>query len=332
MKFSKIAEKLKELKWYNLLLVMLSGIINGTGVALFLIPATIIDGGFSGTSFILNKVTGVHVSIFIVSINLPFFIFAYKRQGLKFICYSLIAIGFYSLTTFLYQSVFKISNFFYENLSNDIILLVLFGGLISGVGSGLAIRSGGAMDGLDCLAVVFAKKIGLSVGQFEMIYNAIQYIIACVLLKDLSVGLYSIVAYAIGLKAVDFVIEGLSRAKACFIVTNKSEEMAEVISKEMRRGVTLIPAKGYYSQTDMNMIYCVVNRFEIGKLKKLVDQVDKRAFVSINDVGEVLGSMKRNKTPDKKDIQTAFIAADKAFEQPIEPINEEKFDGTDNKE
>lgn len=309
-RFRAIGEELKQLRLYNILLVMISGIINATGVALFLIPASIIDGGFSGTSFILNQVTGWHVSIFIAVINFPFFIFAYKNQGARFIVYSLLAIGFYSLTTYLYQTVFKIDQFFYEQLKNDVILCVLFGGLISGIGSGLAIRMGGAMDGLDCLAVAFSKRIGLTVGQFEMIYNALQYLLACVILNDVRVGLYSIVSYAVGLKAVDFVIEGLSRSKACFIITNKSEAMAEVISKEMRRGITLVPSKGYYSQTNINMLYVVVNRFEIGKLKKLVSDIDPRAFMTITEVGEVVGNMKKNALPSEGDIAKAFAAAD----------------------
>lgn len=303
-------KELKQLKWYNLIASLVAGIINATGVALFLIPAKIIDGGFSGTSFIINQVSHLPVSIFIVILNVPFFLFGVKKQGINFFVYSLLAIGMYSLATFLYQSVFNVSEYLFNNMGGDMLLCALFGGLLSGVGSGLAIRSGGAMDGIDTLATLFAKKIGITVGQFEMIYNAIQYIIACVLLGDIRIGLYSIVSYTIGLKAVDFVIEGLSRAKACFIVTTKSEEMAEAISQEMRRGITLISSTGYYSKNKLNMLYCVVNRFEIGKLKKIVAEIDSRAFVTINDVGEVVGNMKKNSIPQETEVTRMISEVD----------------------
>ncbi len=306
----KILGELKQLKWYNLIASFVAGIINATGVALFLIPGRIIDGGFSGTSYILSQVTNLPLSLFIVIINIPFFIFGIKKQGINFLIYSIFAIGMYSLTTYLYQSVFKISDYIYTHIKEDLLLCSLFGGLLSGVGSGLAIRSGGAMDGIDTLATVFSKKIGITVGQFEMIYNAIQYIIACIVFGDIRIGLYSIISYSIGLKAVDFVIEGLSRAKACFIVTTKSEEMADAISQEMRRGITLISSTGYYSKNKLNMLYCVVNRFEIGKLKKIVAEIDCRAFVTINDVGEVVGNMKKNSYPSEAEVTKIFSEVD----------------------
>ena len=303
-------QELKQLKWYNLIASLVAGIINATGVALFLIPARIIDGGFSGSSYIINQLSHLPVSIFIIVLNVPFFLFGIKKQGINFSIYSLLAIGMYSLATYLYQSVFNVSEFIFKNIGGDMLLCSLFGGLLSGVGSGLAIRSGGAMDGIDTLATIFAKKIGITVGQFEMIYNAIQYILACILLGDIKIGLYSIVSYTVGLKAVDFVIEGLSRAKACFIVTTKSEEMAEAISQEMRRGITLISSTGYYSKNKLNMLYCVVNRFEIGKLKKIVAQIDNRAFVTINDVGEVVGNMKKNSLPSEAEVTRIISEVD----------------------
>ncbi len=287
-------------------MLVVAGIVNAAGVALFLIPSSILDGGFSGTAILLNRVTGLYVSIFIVAINLPFFVFGAKKLGWTFIVSSLIAVMTYALTAYVFISVFKISDAVYALTNNDIFLCAIFGGLISGIGSGLTIRSGGAMDGVEVMAVLFSKKLGITVGQFVMIYNVIIYVIACIVLKDLRIGLYSIVTYTIGLRAVDFVVEGFDKGKACIVITQKGEELAQKISSELGRGITLLDSRGYYSNECRTMLYCVVNRFEIGRLKTLVASVDSSAFVTISDISEVVGktdvsfSNKIMKNPKKR--------------------------------
>lgn len=279
---------------FNFLMLTIAGIINATGVTLFLTPVSLYDGGISGTSFLLSQLAGVPLSVFLIALNLPFFIFGFKKMGVKFVVYSLYAIGVYSLFSYLYQYVFGIN---FEGgsplVGHEMILCAIFGGIVSGIGSGLTIRSGGAIDGIEVAAVVIAKKIGLTVGTFVMIYNAIVYILAGALMHNWVLSLYSIVSYAVGLKAVDFVVDGLDRAKAAFIITDKCQDVADALSKEFRRGITVMKAKGHYSQTDKTVIYCVVNRFEVGKLKAIVGAIDTRAFVAISDVSDSLGSSVR---------------------------------------
>lgn len=279
---------------FNFLMLTIAGIVNATGVTLFLTPVSLYDGGISGTSFLLSQIVGVPLSVFLIALNLPFFIFGFKKMGVRFVVYSLYAIGVYSLFSYLYQYVFGIN---FEGgsplVGREMILCAVFGGIVSGIGSGLTIRSGGAIDGIEVAAVVFAKKIGLTVGTFVMIYNAIVYIVAGALMHNWVLSLYSIVSYAVGLKAVDFVVDGLDRAKSAIIITDKSEELADALSKEFRRGITVMKAKGHYSQTEKMVIYCVVNRFEVGKLKAIVGAIDTRAFVAISDVSDSLGSSVR---------------------------------------
>lgn len=279
---------------FNFLMLTIAGIVNATGVTLFLTPVSLYDGGISGTSFLLSQIAGVPLSLFLIALNLPFFIFGFKKMGVRFVVYSLYAIGVYSLFSYLYQYVFGINFEFGSPLvGREMILCAVFGGIVSGIGSGLTIRSGGTIDGIEVAAVVFAKKIGLTVGTFVMIYNAIVYIVAGALMHNWVLSLYSIVSYAVGLKAVDFVVDGLDRAKSAIIITDKSEELADALSKEFRRGITVMKAKGHYSQTDKTVIYCVVNRFEVGKLKAIVGAIDTRAFVAISDVSDSLGSSVR---------------------------------------
>lgn len=286
----KIKNDFNTVKWWQFPMLIVAGIVNATGVALFLLPSGVLDGGLSGTAILLSKITPLHVSLFLVILNVPFFLFAIFKQGPAIAACSLVAILSYSGMTWVFQTGLGLTAKMWELVGQDVFLCSIFGGIISGLGSGLTIRFGGAMDGVEVMAVLFAKKIGVTVGQFVMIYNIVIYTLACFLLGNFSVGLYSIVTYAIGLKAVDFVVDGFDKGKACIIITQKGDEMASVICREMGRGITLLDSKGFYSKETKTMMYCVVNRFEIGRLKKLVNQVDDTAFVTISEVSEVMGT------------------------------------------
>ncbi len=279
----------------NILFLTLAGIVNATGVTLFLVPWRLLDGGLSGTSFLIGQLTKIPLAVWLVLLNFPFFLFAWKKMGKSTVLYSLYAIAVYSMTTYLFQSVFqlcgedKMTSPFVKK-EYDIILASIFGGLISGIGSGLTIRFGGAMDGVEVMGVMFAKRVGLTVGQFVMTYNAVLYVIAGFLFKDFQVPLYSIVAYACGLKAVDFIVDGLDKGKAAFIITDHPEEVGKAISAAMGRGITMLDAHGFYSKAKKGLLYCVVNRFEIGSLKRIISQIDSAAFVSVSEVSDMLGS------------------------------------------
>lgn len=159
---------------------------------------------------------------------------------------------------------------------DDLLLCALFGGMISGIGSGLSIRYGGAMDGIEVIAVIFAKRIGITVGTFVMGYNVILYLASGVILKSWILPLYSIVTYAAALKTIDFIVEGIDRSKAALIVTNKPDIICEKLSDEFECGITLMDAKGYYSNSDKTVIYIIVNRFQITKLRTMIHRLDKK--------------------------------------------------------
>ncbi|MEG2541312.1 MAG: YitT family protein, partial [Clostridia bacterium] len=288
-KANKFLKKLALSPW-NFVMLILAGAINATGVILLLYPAHVIDGGISGLSQFIATQTGLHISIFLICLNVPLFFLGFRKMGIKFIIYSLTSICMYSLMSYLYQRVFFIGNAIYELVHSDMLLCSIFGGVISGLGSGLTIRYGGAIDGVEVMAVMYAKKVGLSVGQFVMVFNMIVYVVASIIIKDLRVGCYSIVAYALGLQVVDFVVDGFDKGKACTIITKNADILATAISKELGRGITVIDSKGFYSHEENTMLYCVVNRFEIIKLKSLINSIDPKAFVAINDISEVLGN------------------------------------------
>lgn len=279
---------LKHLKLKNFLLLTFAGLINAFGITVFLYPVKLYDSGISGTSMLLAQVTELPLSLFLLLLNIPLFIFGYRRQGLQFTIYSIFAVAVYSLGAWLITDILPIDVSMASPLAGkDLLLCAIFGGLISGLGSGMTIRFGGAIDGIEVLAVVFAKKLGLTVGTFVMIYNVILYIICGISLQSWILPLYSIVTYAAALKTIDFIVEGIDRAKSATIITTNPDEICKVLSENFKTGMTRIMAKGGYSGQDKTMIYFVLNRFQITRMKTLVHEVDPRAYITISEVADI---------------------------------------------
>jgi uncharacterized membrane-anchored protein YitT (DUF2179 family) len=215
--------------------------------------------------------------------------FGLKKQGVLFTVYSLYAIVIYSLVSFMILHVLPIDvNFVSPLAGSDLLLCAVFGGLISGIGSGLTIRFGGAIDGIDVLSVVFAKKIGASIGSFVMIFNAILYIACGIVIQSWILPLYSIVTYFIGSKTVDYVVEGFDRSTCAMIVTDKANEISEALSIHFKASGTIVNAIGGYSKDEKQIIYFIVNHFQINKLKTVVTAIDDKAFVSLQDVSDIV--------------------------------------------
>ena len=293
VKVTKPLDGFRELKPLNFLFLTLAGIINACGVVLFLFPVKLYDSGISGLSMLLDQVTPPYLvlSLFLLVLNLPIFLFGLKKQGVAFTVYSLYTIGVYSLTSFLIMHVLPIDVDFVSPLAGtDLLLCAVFGGLISGVGSGLTIRFGGAIDGIDVLSVVFAKKIGISIGTFVMIFNAILYVICGIVIQSWILPLYSIVTYFVGSKTVDFIVEGLNKSVCAMIVTNKARDISKALSDSFKSGGTIVDAVGGYSKERKQILYFVVNRFQIARLKKVVSETDPEAFVSLQDVSGIVKS------------------------------------------
>lgn len=278
------------LTWKNFLLLTIAGTINAIGVTLFLYPVNLYDSGISGTSMLLAQITPewMTLSVFLVLINFPLFFFGFKRQGATFTIYSLYAVAIYSLASSVLIDLFSIDVTMSSPLaSTDLLLCAVFGGLISGVGSGMTIRYGGAIDGVEVMAVIFAKKIGVTVGTFVMGYNVILYVISGILLKSWTLPLYSIIAYAAAIKTVDFIIEGIDRSKAAMIITTRPDEISAALSERFECGTTRIEAKGGFSNTSKTVIYFVVNRFQIGRMKDIVHELDPSAYITISEVADI---------------------------------------------
>ena len=279
---------LKGIKLKNFLMLTIAGIINAIGVTIFISPVNLYDSGISGTSILLSQQTGLTMSIFLVLLNIPIFIYGTKKQGKLFTIYAIYTVIIYSIGAWLINDVLPVDVSVASPIAKQVLLLcAVFGGMISGLGSGLAIRYGGAMDGIEVMAVIFAKKIGVSVGTFVMAYNSLLYITCGLLMKDWILPLYSIVTYYAGLKTIDFIVDGLDRAKSAMIITEHPTEVCEALAYHFESGSTRIKATGGYSNRDKTMVYFIVNRFQVTKMKNIVHEIDPQAFITISEVADV---------------------------------------------
>lgn len=268
-----IKNVLKEIRPINILMILVAGIINAFGVTMFLFPVKLYDSGISGLSMLLDQITPdyLSLSLFLIIINIPIFIFGLKRQGKTFTVYSIFAVTVYSLASFMIMDVLPVDVSFISPLAgSDLLLCAVFGGVISGVGSGMTIRFGGAIDGIDVLSVIFARRIGISIGTFVMLFNTLLYIICGIAIQSWILPLYSIVTYYVGSRTVDFITEGFDRAKCAMIVTVKANEISNALSENFDSSGT------------------IVNRFQINKLKNIVHDIDESAFISLQEVADII--------------------------------------------
>lgn len=286
-----LKNELKDLRPIYFLFLTVAGVVNAIGVTMFLYPVKLYDSGISGTSMLLDQITPDHyeLSMFLLLLNIPIFLFGMKKQGLLFTGYSIFTIGVYSLTSWLIMRVLPINVEFVSPLAgSDLLLCAIFGGVISGIGSGLTIRFGGAIDGVDVLSVIFARKLGISLGSFVMVFNTILYIICGIMINSWILPLYSIVTYFVGSKTVDYIVEGFDRSKCAMIVTTKADEISAALSEGFQAGGTIVSATGGYSKNSKQILYFIVNHFQINKLKTIVQAIDENAFISLQDVSDII--------------------------------------------
>lgn len=286
-------KELKKIHISNILMLTVAGIINSFGITVFLAPVKLYDSGISGTSMLLDQLTPEYLtlSIFLLILNVPLFLFGLKKQGCLFTVYAIYAVAIYSVSAWLITDVLPIDVSIASPLAGtDLLLCALFGGVISGVGSGLAIRYGGAMDGIEVMAVIFAKRLGITVGTFVMIYNVILYVICGFVLGSWILPLYSIVTYAAALKTVDFIVDGLDRAKCAIIITECPNEICKALSETFGSGMTHLEAKGGYSNRDKAMIYFIVNRYQVIRMRDIIHEIDPMAYITISEVADVFSN------------------------------------------
>ncbi|EPR13570.1 YitT family protein [Ruminiclostridium papyrosolvens] len=260
--------------------LFIGSVLAATGLEIFLIPNNIIDGGIVGISIITSYLTKLPVSLFIIVLNIPFLFLGYKQIGKTFVLSSLFSVVSFSFWVQVFHPI--------PVLTSDILLASVFGGIVLGIGVGIIIRYGGSLDGTEMVAIIINKRTSFSVGEMVMFFN-VFILSSAGLVFGWNHAMYSLIAYFIAYKVIDIIIEGLDETKAAIIISESGEEIAKAITARLGRGVTFLDGKGGFSKNEKTILYSVVTRLEVSKLKSIIYDKDENAFVTINDVSEVMG-------------------------------------------
>lgn len=265
----------------SIICIAIGATMAAAALEVFLIPNSIIDGGLTGISIILNKLFGGSLSLFVFFLNLPFLVIGYKQLGLKFLIKAVFGIVTFSLLLEVFHGV--------PEVTDDIILAFIYGGLLLGVGVGIVIKFGGCLDGTEIVAILLSKKSNLSVGQVVLFINIFIYGTAIFVFGP-DRALYSLLTYFITFKIIDIVSEGMDQAKAVYIITEKGEEISNEVFKKLGRTVTILEGIGMVSGTKKVILYTVITRLELSELREIVKNADVSSFVTVSDVSEVIGT------------------------------------------
>lgn len=275
----------------RLCFLTIGAFIAGFALEGFLIPNKMIDGGIIGISIMLSSITKANLGLLILFINIPFIMLALKKLGKAFVIQTLYAISMLGLSV----------NIFHHHVAtDDLLLATVFGGVVLGIGVGLVLRHNASMDGTEILAIRLAKKIGFSIGEIIMFFNVFIYTCAG-FLYGWDRAMYSVLVYFIAYKVIDVVLEGLNESKSVTVISDHAEKIGVEIIKTLDISVTYIDAQGGYTGAAKKMIYCVISRLELSKLKDLIRTIDPQAFLAIETVHEVDGvQIKKRKIRRKK--------------------------------
>ena len=264
----------------SFIMLTFGSILAAFALETFLIPNTILDGGVTGISIIVSKLTSLPVSLLVLILNIPFVYIGYKNLGRGFLVRAVYSMILFSCSLSVFQYI--------EAVTEQMLLATVYGGVLLGIGVGIVIHSGGCVDGTESVALVISKKSSLSVGQVVLLFNLVIYGVAG-LIFGLDRAMYSLLTYFITFKVIDLVSEGFEQLKAAFIVTEKGTDMAKEIYKRLGRTVTTIRGKGLISG-DKEVMYCVLTRIEIYELRHIAEEMDESAFITILDVSDIIGN------------------------------------------
>ncbi len=261
----------------------------GFGLKGFLLPNNFIDGGATGISLLLENITSLNLGILLVIVNLPFIYLASKTIGNKFAIRSIIAITFLALVVHFVD---------YPTITEDKLLIAVFGGFFLGLGIGMSMRGGSVIDGTEVLAIYLGRKLSLTIGDVLLLINILIFSVGAYVLS-IETALYAILTYLAAAKTVDFVVDGVEEYVGVTIVSNKHRELRLMITQKLRRACTIYAGKGGYGKNgnsyDKDIIYTVITRLELAKLQTEIDKIDRNAFIIMGVVKDLKGGMIKKK-------------------------------------
>ena len=273
---------------WEYLLLTFGAAVAAFAVEEFLVPNTILDGGVVGVGIIVSRLTGAKLSLLTFGLNLPFMIVGYKILGRDFFLKAGYSMAVFSAFLEVFAPL--------DNMTTEPLLAVCFGGILLGAGVGMVISAGGCLDGTETVAILINRRTDFPVGRTVLIINVAIYTVAGFVFTFDS-AMYSLLAYYIASKVLDFIDNGMNQAKAAMIITNDGAAIADMIYQRMGRTVTILEGEGLISGRK-DVLYCVLNRLEVYELKKLIKEADASAFIAINEVSEIIGNHIKKKAAD----------------------------------
>ncbi|NGP43728.1 YitT family protein [Bacillaceae bacterium SIJ1] len=269
----------------NIIMILFGSAIFSFGIVHFNMENNLAEGGFTGITLLLYFLYTIDPALSNIVLNIPVFFIGWRYLGRTTFVYTVI--GTIAVSIFLW--IFQDHIHFSIPLHNDMTLAALFAGVFLGVGLGIIFRYGGTTGGVDIIARLISKYTGVSIGRAMFVFDFFVIAASILLYLDYTQGMYTLVAVFLGAKVIDFMQEAAYSAKGAFVISNDYEAIAQQIMNDMDRGVTVFKAEGSYSKQERNVLYCVVARNEIVRLKNVIHKVDPHAFVSITEVKDVLG-------------------------------------------
>lgn len=261
----------------------------GFGLKGFLLPNHFIDGGATGISLLLEHTTALNLSMLLVAVNLPFVILASRTIGRKFALKSIVAIAFLSIVVHFVN---------YPTITEDKLLIAVFGGFFLGLGIGMSMRGGSVIDGTEVLAIFLSRKLSLTIGDVLLLINILIFSVGAYVLS-IETALYAILTYLAAARTVDFVVDGVEEYVGVTIISNKHEALKNMLIEKLRRACTIYAGKGGYGSKgksyDKDIIYTVVTRLELARLQTEIDKIDKNAFTVMGIVKDLKGGMIKKK-------------------------------------
>ena len=268
----------------NILFILIGAAIFSFGLVHYNIQNELAEGGFTGITLILLFAFNWDPALMNLVLNIPMFIIGWKLLGRLVFIYTVIgtvAVSIFIKIFMIYQIDF--------NMQDDMVLVALFAGLFIGVGLGIIFRYGGTTGGVDIIARLAHKYLGWGMGKTMFLFDAFVILLSWLVYLNSRSMMYTLVAVFVGARVIDFVQEGAYAARGALIISSSPNEIATKISAEMHRGVTVLKGYGHFTKKDRQVLYCVVGRNEIVRLKNIISSIDEQAFVSLIDVHEVLG-------------------------------------------
>ncbi|MGM0921624.1 MAG: YitT family protein [Bacillota bacterium] len=273
-----------QVKIRNIFFILLGSAIFAFGLVHFNMQNNLAEGGFTGITLLLYFIFNIDPSISNLVLNIPIFFIGWKLLGRTTFLYTIIGTVALSVFLWLFQR-FQI----YMPLKDDLTLAALFAGVFIGVGLGIIFRYGGTTGGVDIIARLVHKYKGVSMGKTMFMFDFVVIALSLVTYLSYKEAMYTLVAVFIAAKVIDFMQEGAYAAKGATIISERNGEIADKIMQEMDRGVTILKGQGSFTKMDRNVLYCVVGKNEIVRLKTVITSVDPHAFVAVSDVHDVLG-------------------------------------------